>query len=48
METKDITVTCHTDGCENKDIAISITIPNEENHRVICGPCGNDITDKHD
>ena len=48
METKDIIVTCHTDGCENKDIPIYINVPNDENHRVVCGPCTLDISDKRD
>lgn len=44
MEYIDYTATCHTEGCENENIAIVVpaaaTDPN-----VICGPCGNQITD---
>jgi hypothetical protein len=36
-------VTCHTVGCENKDIGIEVVDPVET---VICGPCGQEITDK--
>jgi hypothetical protein len=39
-----VTVTCHTEGCGNAEVAIDIsrlddTIP------VVCGPCGQPITD---
>jgi hypothetical protein len=36
-------VTCKTDGCVNKDIPISFA---EIGEKVICGPCGHEITDK--
>ena len=36
-------VTCKTAGCVNKDIPISFE---EIGDIVICGPCGNEITDK--
>lgn len=36
-------VTCKTAGCVNKDIPISFE---EIADTVICGPCGNEITDK--
>ena len=35
--------TCHTDGCENNGIGIEILDPAD---MVICGPCGQEITDK--
>jgi hypothetical protein len=35
-------VTCHTDGCENKDIVIPFEDPADI---VICGPCGIQIED---
>lgn len=35
------TVTCHTDGCVNEGIPVTFTcLP-----LVICGGCGNQITD---
>ena len=40
----DFIVTCHTDGCENSDIAIIIGA-DAENPIVVCGPCGQQITD---
>ena len=36
-------VTCKTNGCVNKDIAISFP---DAPDVVICGPCGHEITDK--
>jgi ribosomal protein S27E len=36
-------VTCHTDGCENAGIPILFIDPADT---VICGPCGQEITDK--
>lgn len=48
MEFKQLTVTCRINGCGNKDIPLTINVPNEPDPRVVCGPCGNDITDKHD
>ena len=41
-------VTCRTAGCENKDIALTVNVPNEADPRVVCGPCGVEITDKVD
>lgn len=38
-----VNVTCHTDGCENADVAIPFVDPADT---VICGPCGQVITDK--
>lgn len=38
-----INVTCHTEGCENEGIAIPFIDPAET---VMCGPCGQIITDK--
>jgi|688.fasta_scaffold1768760_2 ribosomal protein S27E len=35
-------VTCHTDGCENKDITILFEGPAEI---IFCGPCGIQIED---
>lgn len=48
MEFKEIIVTCKTEGCGNKDIALKVNVPNEPDPRVVCGPCGVDITDKVD
>jgi hypothetical protein len=36
-------VTCHTEGCENQDIAI--VVPLVDGGNVVCGVCGNEITD---
>ncbi len=36
-------VTCHTTGCENENIGIEFVDPADT---VICGPCGQEITDK--
>jgi hypothetical protein len=38
-----INLTCHTDGCENFEISIPFQDPLE---MCICGPCGQEITDK--
>jgi ribosomal protein S27E len=38
-------VTCRTENCENANI--SIAFPNPQD-LVICGPCGQEITDKVD
>lgn len=37
------TVICHTDGCENFDILIEVVT--YQGYTVICGPCGQPITD---
>jgi hypothetical protein len=40
------TVTCHTDGCGNAEQAISLpAIPDVPEPQVICGVCGQQITD---
>jgi len=38
-----LTVTCKTDKCENSNIGIELEDPEAT---VICGPCGQEITDK--
>lgn len=43
-EFKDYTVTCHTEGCVNAEIAIPIPAP-IVNPTFICGGCGQGITD---
>lgn len=35
-------LTCHTEGCENEDIAIPVVGPVE---CAVCGACDADITD---
>lgn len=35
-------VTCHTEGCENSGIPITLIYPAG---RIQCGPCGRVITD---
>lgn len=44
IPTVDATVTCRTGGCINQDVPLDVPIA-EENPHVICGPCGNQITD---
>ena len=39
--TIEITVTCHTTGCENADIPITLTTV--EGAQVVCGPCGAEL-----
>ena len=38
-----INLICHTENCENADIAIQFEDPADT---CICGPCGQEITDK--
>jgi hypothetical protein len=40
----DFIVTCHTDGCQNEDIPITISA-DAENPKIVCGPCAHFITD---
>lgn len=45
------TATCHTDGCENAGHAIGLDFlpDDEEPVAVVCGACGNPISDvSHD
>jgi hypothetical protein len=37
------TLTCHTEGCGNADIPISLDMP--EGCAAMCGVCGQPITD---
>ena len=39
------TVTCHTDECGNADVALVILRPDDNPGPVICGACGQEITD---
>ena len=43
-EISEFNVTCHIDGCENKDITILINAV-KDNPIVICGPCDTIIED---
>ncbi len=43
MDPEPYTLTCHTEGCENKDIPIVLEIFADT--YCSCGPCGNQITD---
>jgi ribosomal protein S27E len=36
-------LTCHTKNCENENVNIEFVDPADT---VICGPCGQEITDK--
>jgi hypothetical protein len=38
-----VNLICHTENCENADIAIPFEDPADT---CICGPCGQEITDK--
>lgn len=35
--------TCTTDGCANRGLAISVIT--DEEATIVCGPCGNQVTD---
>jgi hypothetical protein len=39
----DVTVTCHTEGCGNADHPIPVSMA--EGALVVCGACGQEITD---
>lgn len=43
--TREVTATCRTDGCPNAGIAIPLTVPDEPEPHIACGPCGLPITD---
>lgn len=43
-----ITVTCHTEGCDNKDVDLELSVPDEPDPAVICGVCSQPITDKRE
>lgn len=40
-----VTVTCGTDGCGNAGIAIEVLRPDDNPGAVVCGACGQEITD---
>lgn len=40
-----VTVTCETDGCANAGHAIPLHVADEPNPAVVCGVCGQPITD---
>lgn len=44
IELTERVATCHTEDCGNADIAISVMLV-DENTTVICGVCGQSITD---
>lgn len=37
-------VCCHVEGCENAEIHLNVPVEAIDPH-VVCGPCGNTITD---
>lgn len=39
------TVTCHTPDCGNAEIPLDIQVVDTDSPVVICGPCGQPITD---
>jgi hypothetical protein len=41
----DRTATCHTEGCANADLAIPLQVPDEPDPTVVCGVCGQPVTD---
>jgi len=42
-ENQIVVVTCSTDGCENKNAKIQLTVP-KENPDIYCGVCSVNIT----
>lgn len=38
------TVTCHTEGCDNEDVPITLKAAKTDPF-IQCGPCGVQITD---
>ena len=44
-EYQEMTVTCHTENCENAEIGIVVQAALPDCF-CVCGPCGNEITDK--
>lgn len=44
VETSPYLVTCHTEGCENAEIAIPVRLSGPD-ALVVCGPCSQPITD---
>lgn len=47
MTQHEYTATCHTEGCGNADIPISMVYDDDFGplSGVYCGPCGQEITD---
>lgn len=43
--TKDVTFTCHTEGCGNAGHAIPMTVTADPEPLALCGVCGQQITD---
>jgi hypothetical protein len=43
-----IAVTCHTEGCDNKDVDLELSVPDEPDPAVVCGVCHQPITDKRE
>lgn len=42
MDERTLALTCHTDGCMNADIPITVTTTTEG---FVCGACGYEIAD---
>lgn len=43
--TREVTATCHAEGCGNNGEPIAITVPDVTDPNVACGVCGQTITD---
>ena len=45
-ETRDAVVTCHTPGCSNAAVPITLVVPTDPpDPFVVCGVCSQPITD---
>lgn len=42
---RQVTATCHTDGCDNADQPITLNVPDVSDPAVLCGVCTQPITD---
>ena len=40
----DLSLVCHTAGCENDGVVIPLAVPRDVGS-IVCGPCGQSITD---
>lgn len=44
--TRQVNVTCHTDGCGNAEISIPLVVADDGNEpAVVCGVCSQQISD---
>lgn len=40
-----VVATCHTEDCQNADVPIQVQVVEGPDPYVVCGPCGQRITD---